>query len=84
MIQVDIFFTDETLPDRRYCITSIPVNYQFLTTKYRSEICCKPENFKIIKVKMQEQILLKFAEIYRGYKPEFDLEFNIGEYDWKF
>ena len=81
MIQVDIFFTDETLPDRRHCITSIPINRQLLTSKYGAEICCKLENFKIIKVETQEQILLKFAEIYKEYKPEFDLGFNTEGYN---
>jgi DNA polymerase elongation subunit (family B) len=78
MIQFDIVFYNESSPIRRFCLTTIPINSELFSLKY-------PETSIIfIELKSQEELLLKFAELFGNFQPDFEIGYNTGQFDWNF
>ncbi|CAG8712089.1 17422_t:CDS:2 [Cetraspora pellucida] len=78
MIQFDIIFYSESISQKRFCLSTIPINSQKFHSKYDlTELI-------FIELQTQEQLLLKFAELVGNYEPEFEISYNTGQFDWNF
>ncbi|CAG8810872.1 16177_t:CDS:2, partial [Cetraspora pellucida] len=78
MIQFDIIFYNESIPRKRFCLSTIPINSQKFYSKYNST------ELIFIELPTQEQLLLKFAKLVGNYEPEFEIGYNTGQFDWNF
>ncbi|CAG8720111.1 13149_t:CDS:2, partial [Cetraspora pellucida] len=67
MIQFDIVFYNESISQKRFCLSTISINSQKFHLKYDST------ELIFIELQTQEQLLLKFAELVRNYKSEFEI-----------
>ena len=77
MIQVDLYWLSVKELVKRYCLTTIPVNKELFERTYQILM----NNFEFMYCESQEQIILRFAEIVRNYKPDIDCRYNIFGYD---
>ncbi|CAG8482601.1 9146_t:CDS:10 [Gigaspora margarita] len=53
-------------------------------TKYYNKISCAKDDFNIMILDSQEELILTFASLLRNYSPAFEIGFNTGGYDWNF
>ncbi|CAG8779836.1 14366_t:CDS:2, partial [Racocetra fulgida] len=68
----------------RFCLTTIPINHVKFLSKYGSSLQCDPKDYHIIQLESQQDLILKFAELYQSYSPDIEFGFNTGGYDWNF
>ncbi|RIB13243.1 hypothetical protein C2G38_2198385 [Gigaspora rosea] len=83
MIQIDFFYSTQLTFFKRFCLSTIPIKQKVFISKYRNNISCDLKDFHIIILNSQEELLLKFAELFKKYLLAFEIGFNTG-YDWNF
>ncbi|RIB06729.1 hypothetical protein C2G38_2216349 [Gigaspora rosea] len=84
MIQMDFFYSTQLIFFKRFCLSTIPIEQKAFISKYRNKISCDLKDFHIIILNSQEELLLKFAELFEKYSPAFEIGFNTSGYDWNF
>ncbi|RIB10260.1 ribonuclease H-like domain-containing protein [Gigaspora rosea] len=84
MIQIDFFYSTQLTSFKQFCLSTIPIEQKAFISKYGNKISCDLKDFHIIILNSQEELLLKFAELFEKYSLAFEIGFNTGGYDWNF
>src|SRR6185295_11256571 len=78
MIQMDLCLLNSKEPLRRYNISTMTINKELFKQTYNIN------NIEFINAIDQVDLLLKFAELFRYLRPDFEIGYNTGSYDWNF
>ena len=84
MIQLDIFLLNQSKPLRRYNLSLFDINPTLFFSLYSDQVSCDSDTFIFLKLNSQEELLLKFAELYGLCQPEFEIGYNTSGFDWRF
>ena len=78
MIQMDLCLLNSKEPLKRYNISTLTINKELFKQTYNID------NIEFINAIDQVDLLLKFAELFGYLRPDFEIGYNTGSYDWNF